>query len=69
MGTNPSYPAPCFIAGQVWQLGESQLRIELVGKTLVHYKLIKMPNRGRIILASHAVLAEFLRSKNAVPGT
>ena len=29
-------------SGQVWRMGDSNLHVELVGKRLVHYKLIKV---------------------------
>jgi hypothetical protein len=28
-------------SGQIWRMGESNLQVELVGKLLVHYKLVK----------------------------
>jgi len=28
-------------SGQIWRMSESNLQVELVGKRLVHYKLVK----------------------------
>lgn len=56
-----------FKTGQVWQLEDSHLRIELVGKTLVHYKQFKAAAKvGRVILANKAVLQAYLKRKKAV---
>lgn len=56
-----------FETGQVWQMEGSQLRIQQVGKTLVHYKHLKSDlNRGPLLLKAKATLEEFLKAKKAV---
>lgn len=53
--------------GQTWQMIDSSLRIELVGKKLVHYKhynlKVKRPN---VLLTNIAVLKRFLHKERAV---
>jgi hypothetical protein len=53
--------------GQVWQMIDSRLCIELVGKRLVHYKhynpKIKRPN---VLLSSKATLERFLQKSGAI---
>ena len=59
--------AAYFKPGQLWQLKDSQVRIDLVGKTLVHYKQFKVPAKaGRVELANKAVLQAYLTRKHAV---
>ena len=56
-----------FETGQIWQMEGSHLRIKHVGKTLVHYKLLKTElDRGPLLLKAKATLEEFLKAKKAV---
>jgi hypothetical protein len=53
--------------GQVWRMAELNLRVELVGKLLVHYKLakpdaIRMPN----LVSSKATIEKYLKKNKAV---
>jgi hypothetical protein len=61
-----SAPVP-FEQGQVWNMKESHVRIGLVGKTLVHYKLLKGDvKRGPNSLTSQAALYNYLKKHNAI---
>ena len=53
--------------GQVWQLGEANLRVQMVGKLLVHYKLAK-PNAVRTptSIAGISSLMKFMKKSKAV---
>ncbi len=53
--------------GQVWQIDDSNLHIELVGKRLVHYKLFKgTAKRAPVSLSGVDALNRFLRQNNGV---
>jgi hypothetical protein len=55
-----------FEGGQVWQLAQSHVQIELVGKTLVHYRhYTGLAKRPPILLSSKLALKKFLRSQRA----
>lgn len=60
-------PLPPFVDGQVWQMGDSTLRIGLVGKTLVHYKhysdVVKRPH---VQLSGKGALERFLQKHAAI---
>ena len=59
-------------SGQVWRMGDSNLHVELVGKRLVHYKLIKVnAKRTPTSLSVRTVVEKYLKENNAVlvPGT
>jgi len=52
--------------GQVWQFGDSNLQIELVGKRLVHYKHYKGNlKRSPISLTGIGALEKYLKSQKA----
>jgi hypothetical protein len=56
-----------FQTGQVWQIEGAHLRIKHVGKTLVHYKLLKGEiGRGPLLLKGKTGFEEFLRANKAV---
>ena len=59
--------AIAFEGGQLWQLAHSHVQVELVGRTLVHYRhytgLVKRPP---ILLSSKLALQKFLRRHRAV---
>ena len=53
--------------GQVWQFGDSNLQIELVGKRLVHYKHYKKGiQRSPVSLTGKVVLEKYLKEHEAV---
>lgn len=56
-----------FQSGQIWRMGDSNLQIDLVGKTLIHYKHYKgQTKRAPVSLAGKAVLEKFLKKNKAV---
>jgi hypothetical protein len=53
--------------GQVWQYEDWRIQIEMVGRTLVHYKSYKADTkRPPVQLARKEVLQQFLLKKDAV---
>ena len=53
--------------GQVWRMEDSHLDIDLVGKYLVHYKLIKREaRRTPMSLSSIKAVAKYLKDNKAV---
>ena len=53
--------------GQVWQMEESQLHVDLVGKHLVHYKLIKHEaKRTPMSLSNIKAVEKYLKENKAV---
>lgn len=60
-------PLPPFETGQVWQMEDSNVRIGLIGKTLVHYKHFRTAApRAPVSLTTIGVLEKFLFDKKAV---
>jgi hypothetical protein len=56
-----------FETGQIWEMAESNLRIGLIGKTLVHYKHYRGASpRASVSLANKGELAQFLVKNKAV---
>ena len=54
-------------AGQIWQMRDSNLHIDLVGKRLVHYKLFKgQTKRAPICLSGKEVVEKYLRQSRAI---
>ena len=53
--------------GQLWRVGEGNLKVTLVGKLLVHYKLGK-PNAVRVpnSISSISTLEKYMRKNKAV---
>ena len=53
--------------GQVWRMAELNLKVGMVGKLLVHYKLAK-PNAVRVpnLVGSIATIQKFLKKNKAV---
>ncbi len=53
--------------GQLWRMGEANLKVEMVGKLLVHYKLAK-PNAVRVAtsIASITTLEKYMKANKAV---
>jgi len=58
---------PCLAAGQLWRMAEADLRVGMVGKLLVHYKLGK-PNVVRVSNSINLIktIEKFLKAKKAV---
>ena len=53
-------------SGQIWELPDSNLQIDLVGKTLVHYKHYKgKTKRAPISLAGKKALEKYLKANKA----
>lgn len=58
---------PTLETGQVWEMANSNLRIGLIGKTLVHYKHYKGTSpRASVSLTGQAALREYLVKHKAV---
>lgn len=63
--TRPS--AAPLATGQVWRMEDSDLRVELVGKHLVHYKLIKRDaKRTPMSLSNIKAVEDYLKTNKAV---
>lgn len=57
---------PPFESGQIWQMGDANLEIGLVGKRLVHYKHYKaQAKRPPTLLSGKATLERFLQKQRA----
>ena len=58
---------PPLAAGQLWCMAEANLRVGMVGRLLVHYKLGK-PNAVRTPSACNSIktIEAFLKAKKAV---
>ena len=54
-------------AGQLWRMAGADLRVGMVGKLLVHYKLVK-PNavRGSNSITRIKTIEKYLKTKKAV---
>jgi hypothetical protein len=58
---------PPFQSGQIWQMGDANLEIGLVGKRLVHYKHYKaQAKRPPTLLSGKATLERFLQKQRAI---
>ena len=58
---------PPFQKGQVWRIGNVNLAVTSVGKTLVHYKRYKTQPKGvQTTLSSKPDMEELLRNSKAV---
>ena len=58
---------PSLAAGQLWRMAEADLRVGMVGKLLVHYKLGK-PNAVRVPNSINLIktVEKYLKAKKAV---
>ena len=58
---------PSLAAGQLWRMAGADLRVGMVGKLLVHYKLGK-PNAVRVPNSCNCIktIEKFLKTKKAV---
>ena len=62
-----SVPPEFLKNGQVWQMEDASLQIELVGKRLVHYKLFKgQLKRAPISLSPKDVIQKYLQKHKAI---
>ena len=54
-------------AGQLWRLGEAELKIEMVGKLLVHYRLA-LPKAVRVAISVSSItsLEKYMKTNKAV---
>jgi hypothetical protein len=54
-------------AGQLWRMAEAELKVGMVGKLLVHYKLGK-PNAVRVSNSINPIktIEKYLKAKKAV---
>ena len=54
-------------AGQLWRLGEAELKIEMVGKLLVHYRLA-LPKAVRVAISVSSItsLGKYMKTNKAV---
>ncbi len=60
-------PAAALATGQVWRMEDSHLHVDLVGKHLVHYKLIKRDaKRTPMSLSNKKVVEKYLKDNKAV---
>ena len=67
MNQKSRVPAKALEAGQVWRMVGSQLEVGLVGKHLVHYKLIKgETKRTPTSLSNKKAVETYLRENKAV---
>jgi hypothetical protein len=63
----PRVGQPPLAAGQLWRMAEADLRVRMVGKLLVHYKLgrpnvVRVPNSCNLI----KTIEKYLKAKKAV---
>jgi hypothetical protein len=67
MNQKSRIPAKELESGQVWKMPDSQLEVGLVGKHLVHYKLIKGDTkRTPTSLSAKKAVETYLRQNKAV---
>ena len=67
MNQKSRIPLKLLATGQVWRMKGSHLDIDLVGKYLVHYKLIKqVAKRTPMSLSSIKAVAKYLKDNKAV---
>jgi len=53
--------------GQIWQMGDANMHIGLIGKHLVHYKLFKgQTKRAPISLSGIGVVEKYLKTSKAI---
>jgi hypothetical protein len=67
MNQKSRIPLKLLETGQVWRMEDSHLDIDLVGKYLVHYKLIKQEvKRTPMSLSSIKDVEKYLKDNKAV---
>ncbi len=53
-------------SGQTWRMGDSNLQVELVGKRLVHYRLLKPgARRAPAAISAKEAVERYLRHNKA----
>jgi hypothetical protein len=64
---SPITDQPLLEAGQIWRMANTVLKVGMVGKTLVHYKLGK-PNAIRTANSCSGIktIQQYLKANNAV---
>jgi hypothetical protein len=67
MNRKSRIPAAPLATGQVWRMIDSDLHVDLVGKHLVHYKLIKRDaKRTPMSLSNKKAVEKYLKDNKAV---
>jgi hypothetical protein len=67
MNPKSRIPLKSLETGQVWQMEDSHLHVDLVGKHLVHYKLIKREaKRTPMSLSNIKAVEKYLKVNKAV---
>ncbi len=60
-------PMKALASGQVWLVGDAHLKVEMIGKLLVHYKLAKPTAvRTPTSIAGISTLLKFMKKSKAV---
>jgi hypothetical protein len=55
------------VTGQIWRMKDSDLHVDVVGKHLVHYKLIKRDaKRTPMSLSNKKAVEKYLKANKAV---
>ena len=55
------------VSGQIWRMADSDLQVELVGTTLVHYKLFRANiKRTPTSMSVKRVVVDYLKKNKAV---
>ena len=64
---SPRITSDGFQVGQMWKIGDVNLAVTSVGKTLVHYKRYKTQPKGvQTTLCSKLALEKYLTDSNAI---
>jgi len=67
MNQKSRIPLKPLVTGQIWRMEDSHLHVDLVGKHLVHYKLIKdEAKRTPLSLSNKKSVEKYLKDKKAV---
>ena len=67
MNQKSRIPLKPLVTGQIWRMEDSHLDIDLVGKYLVHYKLIKHEaKRTPMSLSNKKAVEKYLKVNKAV---
>ena len=67
MSQKSRIPPASLATGQVWRMEDSHLHVDLVGKHLVHYKLIRRDaKRTPMSLSNKKTVEKYLKANKAV---
>jgi hypothetical protein len=67
MNQKSRIPLKPLVTGQIWRMEDSRLHVDLVGKHLVHYKLIKHEaKRTPMSLSNIKAVEKYLKDNKAV---